>query len=54
MRKLIVKSRITPRESDAFEIYLSEIRKERLLSINEEVEIAKRIHPLINRSIYFF
>lgn len=44
MRQLIVVNKITPRESDAFEIYLSEIKREKLLSISEEVEIARKIH----------
>ena len=43
MRQLKITKSITNRESEALEKYLSEIGKEELLSIDEEVELAQRI-----------
>ena len=43
MRQLKITHSITNRESEALEKYLSEIGKEDLLSIEEEVELAQRI-----------
>ena len=43
MRQLKITKSITNRESEALEKYLSEIGKEDLLSVDEEVELAQRI-----------
>lgn len=43
MRQLKITKTITNRESEALERYLQEISKERLVSIEEEVELAQRI-----------
>lgn len=43
MRQLKITRSITNRESEALEKYLSEIGKEDLLSVDEEVELAQRI-----------
>ena len=43
MRQLKITKSITNRESEALEKYLSEIGKEELLSVDEEVELAQRI-----------
>ena len=43
MRQLKITKSITNRESEALEIYLSEIGREELLSSDEEVELAQRI-----------
>ena len=44
MRQLKIISSITNRESAALEKYLSEISREELLTVDEEVELAQRIH----------
>ena len=43
MRQLIINKSITHRECDSLERYLSEIGKEDLLSVDEEVEIVRQI-----------
>lgn len=44
MRQLKINKSITNRESEALEKYLQEIGREELISIDEEVELAQRIH----------
>ena len=44
MRQLKIIKSITNRESAALEKYLQEISKEELLTVDEEVELAQRIH----------
>ena len=44
MRQLKIIKSITNRESVALERYLQEISKEELLTVDEEVELAQKIH----------
>ena len=44
MKKLQITTRVTPRDSKSMEVYLHEISKIPLLTIEEEVELARRIH----------
>ena len=43
MRQLKINKSITNRDSDSLEKYLSEITRENLLTVDEEVELAQRI-----------
>ena len=44
MRQLKITKSITNRESAALEKYLQDIGREELLSVEQEVELAQRIH----------
>ena len=43
MRQLKITRQVTNRDSLAFEMYLQEIAREKMISPQEEIELAKRI-----------
>ena len=51
MRQLKIIKSITNRESQALEKYLQEIGREELLTVDEEVELAQRIHKGDKRAL---
>jgi DNA-directed RNA polymerase sigma subunit (sigma70/sigma32) len=44
MKNLQKQFRVTPRDSRSFDLYLRDIARLPLLSIDEEVSLARRIH----------